>query len=284
LGQALWFAGVILFETGDRAGTEVLLDEHAELAKHSHDLTLGITAMTWPSVCAYLDGRMDEAVALAEAAVARAREMGVGGGGVGVFAGLVQMRVRLGSASLEEIDAINVAANRPNQASRAAMLAQIGHHAEARTIIQGFGEVGSNEDESAVLVLIRLFEAAIAVADEETARGLSRRLMPLASELSWSLGGPVSVARLLGEAAALLGEREKALSYYEQALEVCRSVRHRPEIALTRLALAELLLDGEGAEQEEAQGHLDFAIDEFRSMKMQPALERALRHKGLLHA
>jgi hypothetical protein len=30
--------------------------------------------------------------------------------------------------------------------------------------------------------------------------------------------------------------------------------------------------------------HLDFAIAEFREMKMQPSLERALRHKELLKA
>ena len=48
--------------------------------------------------------------------------------------------------------------------------------------------------------------------------------------------------------------------------------------------LAELLIDHYPAEQVEAQSHLDFAIEEFRAMKMQPALERALRHKGLLHA
>jgi hypothetical protein len=30
--------------------------------------------------------------------------------------------------------------------------------------------------------------------------------------------------------------------------------------------------------------HLDFAIAELRKMKMQPALERALRHRGLLKA
>ena len=42
---------------------------------------------------------------------------------------------------------------------------------------------------------------------------------------------------------------------------------------------------GEGLDaRAEAQAHLDFAIEEFRAMKMQPALERALRHKGLLHA
>jgi hypothetical protein len=30
--------------------------------------------------------------------------------------------------------------------------------------------------------------------------------------------------------------------------------------------------------------HLDFAIKEFRDMKMQPSLERALRHKEILKA
>ena len=34
----------------------------------------------------------------------------------------------------------------------------------------------------------------------------------------------------------------------------------------------------------EGSAHLDFAIDEFRAMRMQPSLERALRHKGLLKA
>jgi hypothetical protein len=46
--------------------------------------------------------------------------------------------------------------------------------------------------------------------------------------------------------------------------------------------MAELLL-ADGRETE-AQEHLDFAIEELRGMKMQPSLERALRHKGLLHA
>ena len=34
----------------------------------------------------------------------------------------------------------------------------------------------------------------------------------------------------------------------------------------------------------EALEHLDFAIAEFRDMKMQPSLERALRHKEILGA
>ena len=45
-------------------------------------------------------------------------------------------------------------------------------------------------------------------------------------------------------------------------------------------------LNAESSAELKAEGsrHLDFAIEEFRAMKMQPALERALRHKGLLHA
>ena len=93
-----------------------------------------------------------------------------------------------------------------------------------------------------------------------------------------------SVARLLGTASDLLGQADRARAYYQQAIEVCARVRFRPEMALTRLCLAELLLKSYPGEQPEAQAHLDFAIDEFRAMKMQPSLERALRHKGLLHA
>ena len=50
------------------------------------------------------------------------------------------------------------------------------------------------------------------------------------------------------------------------------------------MRLAELLLDNYPDEKAEAMEHLDFAIGEFREMKMQPSLERALKHKGLLTA
>ena len=58
----------------------------------------------------------------------------------------------------------------------------------------------------------------------------------------------------------------------------------RPGTALTRLSLAELLLDRYPEERHAALEHLDFAIAEFREMKMQPALERALGRRGLLKA
>ena len=74
----------------------------------------------------------------------------------------------------------------------------------------------------------------------------------------------------------MLGDHEGARAHYQAALEISAKVHHRPEIALTRLDLAELLLDHYPDERAEALGHLDFAIGELRDMKMQPALERAL--------
>jgi hypothetical protein len=94
----------------------------------------------------------------------------------------------------------------------------------------------------------------------------------------------LSVDAILGGAARRLGRLNEARSCYEQALEDYALVRHRPEAALTRLELAELLLEHFPDECDVAIEHLDFAINEFREMKMQPSLERALRHRGLLKA
>ena len=82
----------------------------------------------------------------------------------------------------------------------------------------------------------------------------------------------------------LRGDTEAARAYFARSLDWATRLQHRPEIALTRLAIAELMLGSVTDDQTEAQAHLDFAIEEFRTMKMQPSLERALRHKGLLHA
>ena len=71
-------------------------------------------------------------------------------------------------------------------------------------------------------------------------------------------------ARHLGAAASLLGEPEKARAYYEQGIEAAGKIRFRPEIALIRLQLAEVLLEHYPDERSEALEHLDFAIGEFR--------------------
>ena len=92
------------------------------------------------------------------------------------------------------------------------------------------------------------------------------------------------MARHLGGAELLAGNYQKALSYLRQSVEVASKVRFRPEIALSRLELAELLMDCYPEEPAEAQGHLDYAIEELQKMNMQPALQRALRRRGMLDA
>jgi len=52
-------------------------------------------------------------------------------------------------------------------------------------------------------------------------------------------------------------------------------MRFRPELALSRFQLAELLFEHFPDKKDEAIGHLDFAIEEFKEMKMVPSLEKA---------
>ncbi len=85
------------------------------------------------------------------------------------------------------------------------------------------------------------------------------------------------VPRHLGAGAAFLERYDEAREHYKEAIRVCTEMKFRPELALTRLQLAELLLEHYPEEKKEALEHLDFAIKEFREMKMKPSLERALR-------
>jgi hypothetical protein len=95
---------------------------------------------------------------------------------------------------------------------------------------------------------------------------------------------PTCLGRHLRAAAALLGGPHEARKHYQEAIKVCTEMRFRPELALTRLRLAELLLEHYPKKLAEALEHLSFAITEFRDMKMQPSLERALKHKEILGA
>jgi tetratricopeptide (TPR) repeat protein len=135
--------------------------------------------------------------------------------------------------------------------------------------------------------LVYLLEGSVLARAVALLPVLIEMAAPLAhiGSLNYLVMGPATCpARHLAAACALLGRREEARAYYDQALEVCGKIRFRPEIALSRLGLAELLLEHYPDERDAAIEHLDFAIGEFREMKMQPSLERALRHRGLLKA
>jgi hypothetical protein len=132
-------------------------------------------------------------------------------------------------------------------------------------------------------VLLLLLEVAVLA---EHARAAEILLNLLAGYVYKTTGfsNPTCVARHLGGAAALLGRYEEARKHYQEAIKVCTEMTFRPELALTRLQLAELLLEHYPKERAEALEHLEFAIKESRDMKMRPWLERALRHKEILKA
>jgi len=268
-----------LLERGDRTGAERAWRDLTELAGRTRDATVALWASEPGAILAFIEGRLEDAVATSYGL--QAATLGGSGGAERTFL-LPRALLYLGrtDAALSLFDSWPT--NRPPRAGLACWLAYLGRGEEARKIRAEFGGVGSDEDESAVIILVHLLEAALLTKDENTARELARRLAPLGG-LSYARGGG-GFGRLLGGAAALLGEPEKARGYYLQAIEASERIRFRPEIALTRLELAELLLEHYPGEKSGAQQQLDLAIDEFRAMKMQPSLERALRHKGLLHA
>jgi hypothetical protein len=88
----------------------------------------------------------------------------------------------------------------------------------------------------------------------------------------------------MGGATALLERYDEARQHYQEAIRICSEMRFCPELALTLLQLAELLLEQYPEERTEAVAHVDFAITEFREMKMQPSLERALKRKDIRKA
>ena len=150
-------------------------------------------------------------------------------------------------------------------------------------MVDEWKDFASSLDESAVVLQLHFLEASVLAGDQEMAEVLARQLAWLAP-YPWAQYGHTCYARHLGAAAALMGQQDQAKTFYHQALEVCAKIRFRPEIALTYLQLAALLLEHYPEERAEAVQHLDFSISEFQEMKMQPSLERALRHRGMLKA
>jgi len=144
-------------------------------------------------------------------------------------------------------------------------------------------DITSREDLTHAWLDIAYLESAVLVGHRRAAELLLERFKDntLATTGYW---WPTCIARHLGGAAALLERYDEAREHYKESLRVATEMKFRPEIALTRLQLAELLLEHYPDEKKEALEHLDFAINEFREMKMQPSLERALRHKEILGA
>jgi tetratricopeptide (TPR) repeat protein len=289
-GQVLEFCGAALLHDEDREGAERAIHELSLVAEQTRDASNQLQALSLEGMLAAMDGRLEEAVALGDQLIERAQTLGMP-----QFAGLAirgKMRAQINTGSPVDL----IAGGRP--LVRPFVLALAGEHQAARDALASVWPAYATEDGAAdPLVysadLALLLETAIVVGDGPVAGHIAPVLAdtPGAS----AVGAVVCYQRLVAESYALLGDADRARAHYQRAIDSCTRIRFRPELALCKLGLAELLLapppPGQGGrvtpddrQHAEAQAHLDFAIAEFRAMKMQPALERALRHKGLLHA
>jgi tetratricopeptide (TPR) repeat protein len=253
--------------------------EQVRLAQRLRDATLETQAAGRAELQAMIEGRIEEALSLSNQQEAGSSALGI------ASPGAAQRRARALLWLGRPAEALPGFAGTGRQAQiyKSVMLAHLGRAEEARAIRDRFASgFDSDEDESSINVLAALLEAAVIIEDNAAAAALEKRLRPLAGRCLWIYG--LCIGRLCGGAAKLLRRPDEARGYYNQALAVCEKVRFRPEIALTRVELAELLLEHYPDERPTAIEHLDFAIREFREMKMQPSLERALRHRELLKA
>jgi serine/threonine protein kinase/tetratricopeptide (TPR) repeat protein len=281
-GTALWIAGHVLLAGGDRAKAEDCWRQMVDIADRTHDATVSLSPLEMDIVVSILDGDFEHALVALRQLVARAEELGLGG------AAQPDLYAARLCAYLAQEEVANTVLGRAERAGmrvphKALCLAHLGRQGEARDALHEIRQSASAEEGGIDRLTISL-ETIVLLGDKELTAEILPRLVGAAHLLIETYSDHTCVARHLGAAAALLGDHERARSFTAQAIELATRVRHRPEIALSRLQLAELLLEGSAAEQRSAAEHLDFAIAELREMKMQPALERALGHKGLLKA
>jgi DNA-binding CsgD family transcriptional regulator/tetratricopeptide (TPR) repeat protein len=290
LGSFLWTSGILQLAIGERARAEEVWRQMEEIAERTHDATVRLLIPQRSATLAMVDGQLEKSLELVGQLIARADELGASvrgrffGLGTRVSPALYLGRAEIWLSALEDYNSLAglswVQSAPIIVAVRATCLAQLVRVEEGRALITPVldeVEAGGGEKELPIRDLTPLLSAAVLFEHRGAARVLSDQLACVAHLAISDWLFPTCVARELGDAAVLLGERAAARTYYERALEAAGKIRFRPELALTRVGLAELLLrDADDAARSEASEHLDIAIPELRDMKMQPGLERAL--------
>ena len=286
--------GGVFLASGKRKRTEEVFDELRVKATLTSNIALWIESAAMDAILAVMDGRFEDALAMVDKMLARGEKDGVTGMAT-LYTGHVMYRTRVYRGELAEIESGMLPLSSREISSipsiqlsvRCWRQAHLGRKEEVTEILEervvNRPGIGTSEDETREWVDVLFLEAAALIGHRRAAELLLNRL----NDTGLCTTGnhfPTCIIRHLGGAAALLERYDEARKHYLEAIRVCTEMRFRPELALTRLQLAELLLEHYPAEKKEALEHLDFAIKEFREMKMQPSLERALRHKEILKA
>jgi tetratricopeptide (TPR) repeat protein len=291
LGVALWATVQTFLKFGHRRRAEDIMAEIRALAERSGQPNLLILSMLNDAIVAICDGRLEEAVVIRRRMLTRGEELGISEFATAWATWMIPARVHLGDAGRALESNLQGLRNFPQNLVGDMLilycLAHLGRYAEVsemleRMVVTRHG-IGSAEDETILWLDMTSLEAAVLAGHHQAAELLLHRVAASNSRTS-GLWLTTCTSRHLGAAAAFLGRPDEARKHYQGAIKICTEIRFRPELALTRLQLAELLLEHYPDEKKEALEHLDFAVKEFQDMKMQPSLERALRHKDILTA
>jgi tetratricopeptide (TPR) repeat protein len=291
LGWILWFIVHTFLQFGQRRRAEDIMVEMRATAERSGQPNLLILSMLNDAIMAIWDGRLEEAIAVRRRMLARGEELGIVEFATAWATWTILARMHLGDAGRALQSVFEGTTNLPRNVAGEMLilfcLAHLGRYADVaemleRSVVARPG-IGSAGDETPASQDMTSLEAAVLAGHRQAAELLLRRLAGSSSCTS-GLWLTTCKSRHLGAAAAFLGRPHEARKYYQEAIKDCTEMRFRPELALTRLQLAELLLEHYPDEKKEALEHLDFAIREFQDMKMQPSLERALKHKEILGA
>ena len=288
----LQMAGHSLLALGRRDRAEEVWSEIRAIAKRTGQFSLSRTSEALDALLKLMDGLLEEVLDIVRSIRIRGKEAGVPlSANIGASLAGYRARIFL-SRSLEANErGLRGAAGPDDRLGAHALLclvlAHLGRNDEVSELLEQWvlrrPDMGTVEDETAIWDDSSYLEAAVVTGHRPAAELLLNRFTGTGVCTS-GIWYTTCIPRHMGGACALLERYDEARQHYQEAVRICTEMRFRPELALSRLELAELLLKYYPQEKSEAIGHLDFCIPEFRDMKMNTYLERALRHKEILKA
>ena len=95
----------------------------------------------------------------------------------------------------------------------------------------------------------------------------------------------ISADHLLGLLSETMGDQDRAVGHFEDALKFCRKAGYRPDLAWTCCDYADMLLgrNGEG-DRTKAVALLDESLAISSELGMRPLMERVLSRREILGA
>lgn len=273
-----WIAAAFL-NRGLRDRAEATWHELQELAARSEQPLIRLNALRGPATRATLDGRLEDAVAIANSAWAVSTE-----GGAEVYAR--QIVPLLGHRALLHLGRANDVLQASGSVNIGLLaMAHLGQRAEVwahldETVVRR-PHFGASADETPTYLDVYRLEAAVRVGHTAATAALVARLAATA-HVTTGVRLPTCIGRHLAAGCKLLGRFREAEAHYRSTLELATAMRFRPEIALCHVGLADLLLTprtpAERLHPERARAaleHLASATPELVAMHMQPALAQA---------